>query len=155
MRTLALVCRRLILSASGRYRPGLADLAALPLAVARQQAVEFVGTSQLHLHGGNRGALLALARKSNSTYAAYHNAAEVEVRDNGPQPVPLHGRNAATAMQRQWGYGHGYKYPPRFPEANDQDYFGSTPCAARRSIIPRNVVEPYNWTQGSTVCARP
>ncbi len=114
------VCRRLILSASEDI--GLADPAALPLAVACQQAVEFVGMPEGFIPLAETVVYLALARKSNSTYAAYHNAAK-EVRDNGPQPVPLHLRNAATAMQRQWGYGHGYKYPHVFPEGwVNQDY---------------------------------
>lgn len=57
---------------------------------------------------------LALARKSNSTYAAYANAAR-EVKVNGPQSVPLHLRNASTQLQREWGYGKDYKYPHNFP----------------------------------------
>ncbi len=107
------VCRRLILSASEDV--GLADPQALPMAVACQQAVEFVGMPEGFIPMAETVVYLALARKSNSTYAAYHNAAK-EVRDNGPQPVPLHLRNASTAMQRQWGYGHGYKYPHVFPD---------------------------------------
>ena len=65
---------------------------------------------------------LALARKSNSTYAAYANAAR-EVKVNGPQSVPLHLRNASTQLQREWGYGKDYKYPHNFPQAwVEQDY---------------------------------
>ena len=95
---------------------------ALPMAVACQQAVEFVGMPEGFIPLAETVVYLALARKSNSTYAAYHNAAK-EVRDNGPQPVPLPLRNAATAMQRQWGYGHGYKYPHVFPDGwVNQDY---------------------------------
>ncbi|HCG04047.1 MAG TPA: recombinase RarA, partial [Desulfovibrio sp.] len=65
---------------------------------------------------------LALARKSNSSYAAYLNAAR-EIKLNGPQPVPMHLRNAATKLQKDWGYGKGYKYPHNYPDGwIEQDY---------------------------------
>jgi putative ATPase len=65
---------------------------------------------------------LALAPKSNSTYAAYLSA-QKEVRLNGPKPVPLHLRNASTGLQREWGYGKNYKYPHSYPGAwVEQDY---------------------------------
>ena len=108
------ICRRLILSASEDV--GLADPHALGMAVACQQAVEFVGMPEGFIPLAETVVYLALARKSNSTYAAYHKAAK-EVRDNGPEPVPLHLRNAISAMHKSWGYGKGYKYPHNFPEA--------------------------------------
>ena len=108
------ICRRLILSASEDV--GLADPQALPLAVACQQAVEFVGMPEGYIPLAETVVYLALARKSNSTYAAYANAAR-EVKVNGPQSVPLHLRNASTQLQREWGYGKDYKYPHNFPQA--------------------------------------
>lgn len=112
--------RRLILSASEDV--GLADPAALPLAVACQQAVEFVGMPEGYIPLAETAVYLALARKSNSTYAAYANAAR-EVKVNGPQAVPLHLRNASTKLQREWGYGKDYKYPHNFPNAwVEQEY---------------------------------
>lgn len=114
------ICRRLILSASEDV--GLADPQALPLAVACQQAVEFVGMPEGYIPLSETVVYLALARKSNSTYAAYANAAR-EVKVNGPQSVPLHLRNASTQLQREWGYGKDYKYPHNFPQAwVEQDY---------------------------------
>ena len=114
------ICRRLILSASEDV--GLADPQALPLAVACQQAVEFVGMPEGYIPLAETVVYLALSRKSNSTYAAYANAAR-EVRLNGPQAVPLHLRNASTKLQKEWGYGKDYKYPHNFPQAwVEQDY---------------------------------
>ena len=114
------VTRRLILSASEDV--GLADPQALLLAVACQQAVEFVGMPEGFIPLAETVVYLALARKSNASYAAYGNAAR-EVRMNGAQPVPLHLRNAATALQKEWGYGKDYKYPHNFPGAwIDQEY---------------------------------
>ncbi len=108
------ICRRLILSASEDV--GLADPHALTMSVSCQQAVEFVGMPEGFIPLAETVVYLALARKSNSTYAAYYKAAK-EVRENGPEPVPLHLRNAATAMHKAWGYGKGYKYPHNFPDA--------------------------------------
>ncbi|MBQ4133649.1 MAG: replication-associated recombination protein A [Desulfovibrionaceae bacterium] len=107
------ICRRLILSASEDV--GLADPYALTMAVSCQQAVEFVGMPEGFIPLAETVVYLALARKSNSTYAAYHKAAR-DVRDKGPRPVPLHLRNAVTAMHKTWGYGKGYKYPHNFPD---------------------------------------
>ena len=114
------VCRRLILSASEDI--GLADPHALPLAVACQQAVEFVGMPEAVIPLGETVVYLALAPKSNATYAAYA-AAVREVRQNGAMPVPLHLRNASTRLQKEWGYGKDYRYPHNFPGAwVEQEY---------------------------------
>lgn len=65
---------------------------------------------------------LALAPKSNTTYSAYRNI-QRELREFGANPVPLHLRNASTALQREWGYGRGYQYPHNFPKSwVAQDY---------------------------------
>jgi putative ATPase len=106
------ICRRLILSSSEDI--GLGDPQALNMAVSCQQAVEMVGMPEGFIPLAETVVYLALAPKSNSTYAAYL-AAQKEVRMNGPRPVPLHLRNASTSLQKEWGYGQGYKYPHSFP----------------------------------------
>ena len=106
------ICRRLILSASEDV--GLADPSALPLAVSCQQAVEFVGMPEGFIPLAETVVYLALAPKSNSSYAAYL-AAQKEVRLHGMHPVPLHLRNPSTALHKKWGYGQGYKYPHAYP----------------------------------------
>lgn len=114
------VCRRLILSASEDV--GLADPQALPLAVACQQAVEFVGMPEGFIPLAETTVYLSLAPKSNASYMGYLNA-QKEIRTNGVKPVPLHLRNATTSLQKEWGFGRGYKYPHSFPGAwTEQDY---------------------------------
>jgi putative ATPase len=108
------ICRRLILAASEDI--GLADPAALPLAVACHHAVELVGMPEGYLPMAETVIYLSLARKSNSAYAAYLNATR-EVKSAGAQPVPLHLRNPSTRLQKEWGYGKGYQYPHNFPDA--------------------------------------
>lgn len=114
------VCRRLILSASEDV--GLADPRALPLAVACQQAVEMVGMPEGFIPLAETTVYLALAPKSNSAYAAYL-AVRKELSTQGMRPVPLHLRNPSAKLQKQWGFGEGYKYPHAYPGAwVDQEY---------------------------------
>lgn len=114
------VTRRLIISASEDI--GLGDPQALSHAMACHQAVEAIGMPEGFIPMAQTATYLALAPKSNSTYAAYRTA-QKEVRENGPKPVPLHLRNATTSLQREWGYGRGYLYPHNFPKAwADQEY---------------------------------
>lgn len=107
------VCRRLILSAAEDI--GLASPNALQMAVACQQAVQFVGMPEGVIPLAETVVYLAQARKSNSTYAAYLNAAR-KIRQNGQEPVPLHLRNATTDLQKKWGFGRDYKYPHNYPD---------------------------------------
>ncbi len=108
------ITRRLIISAGEDV--GLADPSALTLAVSCQQAVEFIGMPEGFIPLSETVVYLALAPKSNTTYAAYHTVKQ-EIRQNGMLPVPLHLRNATSAIQKEWGYGRNYKYPHSFPKA--------------------------------------
>lgn len=101
------VARRLVLLASEDI--GLAAPEALSIAVAAQQAAHFVGMPEGFLPLAEATLYLASAPKSNSAITAYGRAiADVEATRN--QPVPLHLRNASTALTRKQGYGKGYKY---------------------------------------------
>ncbi|WP_432736315.1 replication-associated recombination protein A [Maridesulfovibrio sp. FT414] len=114
------ITRRLIISAGEDV--GLADPYAMTLAVSCQQAVEFIGMPEGFIPMSETVVYLALAPKSNSTYAAYHTVKQ-EIRQNGMLPVPLHLRNATTSLQKEWGYGRNYKYPHSFPKGYvEQDY---------------------------------
>ncbi|MDR2892369.1 MAG: replication-associated recombination protein A [Deltaproteobacteria bacterium] len=129
------ICRRLILSAAEDV--GLADPQALTMAVSCQQAVEFVGMPEGFLPLAETCVYLALARKSNSAYAAYMNAAR-EVKANGAQPVPLHLRNASTKLQKEWGYGKGYLYPHNYQEAWVEQEYLPPEVLTRRFYAPKN-----------------
>jgi len=88
---------------------------ALPVAVAAQQAVHFIGMPEGMLPLAEATVYLATAPKSNSAYAAYGRALE-DVRRTRNDPVPLHLRNAVTGLMREMGYGKGYRYAHDFPE---------------------------------------
>ncbi len=128
------ICRRLILSASEDV--GLADPNALPLAVACQQAIEFVGMPEGFIPMAETVVYLALARKSNSTYAAYR-LAQQELKSMGAKPVPIHLRNAVTKLHREWGYGKEYKYPHNYPQGYVKQEYLPTELTGRRFYKPR------------------
>ena len=88
---------------------GLADPAALGVAVAAQQAAHFVGMPEGHLPLAEAALYLAAAPKSNSALRAYSAAIE-DVRETLHQPVPLHLRNASTSLMKGMGFGRGYRY---------------------------------------------
>jgi putative ATPase len=95
---------------------GLADPAALGVAVAAQQAAHFVGMPEGYLPLAEAALYLAAAPKSNSALRAYGGAVE-DVRETLHQPVPLHLRNASTALTRGMGFGRGYRYAHDQPGA--------------------------------------
>jgi putative ATPase len=105
------VARRLIRFASEDV--GLADPHALPLAVAAQQAVHFLGMPEGALALAELAVYLALAPKSNAVYRGY-GAARDDVERTRNDPVPIHLRNAPTGLMRNLGYGEGYRYAHDF-----------------------------------------
>ncbi len=105
------VARRLVILAAEDV--GLADPAALGVAMAAHQATAAIGMPEAALPLTEAALYLALAPKSNSAALAYGSASE-RVRHTGALPVPLHLRNAVTAHDRAAGFGSGYQ------DAHDQ-----------------------------------
>ncbi|PKA62788.1 hypothetical protein AXF42_Ash020060 [Apostasia shenzhenica] len=110
------IARRLVRFASEDV--GLADPAALGLAVACYQACHFIGMPECDVCLAHCVAYLAMAPKSVAVYKAL-NSAKMAVRESlgGNEGVPLHLRNAPTKLMKEMGYGDGYLYPPDHPEA--------------------------------------
>ncbi len=101
------IVRRMVILAAEDV--GLADPQALMVAVACQQAVHFVGLPEAVLPMAECCLYLALAPKSNSATMAYARATEDAGRTSH-LPVPLHLRQGATQLMRDFGYGKGYRY---------------------------------------------
>src|SRR5690606_26326011 len=94
---------------------GLADPQAGVVAVQAMQAYERLGPPEGFLPLANAVLFVAHAPKSNRAYGAL--GAAREAADRHPdEPVPLHLRNASTALMREWGYGEGYNYAHHHPE---------------------------------------
>ncbi len=105
--------RRLIRFASEDI--GLANPKALEIALTAYQAWERVGPPEAELSLLQAVIYLATAPKSNSLYMA-EKSVKKEIEKSGPQPVPLHLRNAPTKLMREMGYGKGYIYPHDYPD---------------------------------------
>jgi putative ATPase len=88
---------------------GLADPAALNLAVGARDAYQMLGSPEGDLALAQAATYLATAPKSNRLYVAF-GAARAAARDTPAEPVPLHIRNAPTRLMKELGYGKGYRY---------------------------------------------
>ncbi|MDH2908791.1 MAG: replication-associated recombination protein A, partial [Candidatus Eremiobacteraeota bacterium] len=108
------IARRLVVLASEDV--GLADAAALPLVMAAQQAVHFIGMPEGYYPLAHATLYLARAPKSNAVGRAY-SAALADVTQGARDPVPLHLRNAPTGLMRSLGYGRDYIYTHDDPDA--------------------------------------
>jgi len=103
--------RRLIRIASEDV--GLADPKGLEIALAALQTVEAIGLPECDLALAQAAVYLACAPKSNALYAAMTEARK-DVMKRTNEPVPLHLRNAPTALMKRLGYGKGYQYAHDF-----------------------------------------
>ena len=88
---------------------GLADPQALALTMAARDAVDFIGMPEGNLALAEAVVYLSLAPKSNALYTAYAQVQQ-DVEQTAAEPVPLHIRNAPTALMKGLGYGKGYQY---------------------------------------------
>ncbi|MBM4182625.1 MAG: replication-associated recombination protein A [Gemmatimonadetes bacterium] len=90
---------------------GLADPAALQMAVSAKEAFHFLGAPEGELALAEAAIYLASAPKSNRAYEAW-GAALAKARETPGAAVPLHIRNAPTDLMKDLGYGRGYRYDP-------------------------------------------
>ncbi|HRG65942.1 MAG TPA: replication-associated recombination protein A, partial [Saprospiraceae bacterium] len=105
--------RRMIILAAEDI--GLANPNALLIANACFQAVHNIGMPEGRIIMSQTAIYLACSPKSNSAYMAIDSAL-AEVRKNGNVPIPLHLRNAPTALMKELGYGKDYQYAHDFKD---------------------------------------
>ena len=108
------VARRLIRFASEDV--GNADPQALTVAVAAKDAAHFIGMPEGNAALAQAAIYLATAPKSHAVYAAYE-AAKADAHTHAAEPVPLHLRNAPTALMEALDYGAHYRYAHDEPDA--------------------------------------
>ncbi|UZR92752.1 replication-associated recombination protein A [Chondrinema litorale] len=106
------IARRLLILASEDI--GNANPTAMVMATNCFQAVTFIGYPEADLILAQTATYLASSPKSNASYMGIRKAQQL-VREKGNLPVPLHLRNAPTALMKKEGYGKGYKYAHDFP----------------------------------------
>ena len=123
------VARRLLRIASEDI--GLADPRALRMALDAAEVYERLGSPEGELALAECVLYLAVAPKSNAAYTAY-NAARALVKQDASRPVPLHLRNAPTALMKTLDYGKAYRY------AHDEE--GG--FAAGENYLPEGMAPP-------------
>lgn len=107
------IARRLIIFASEDI--GNADPLALQLAVSVFQAIERIGMPEGRIPLAQAVTYLASAPKSNASYLAIDRARGL-VQQSERVSVPLHLRNAPTALMKELGHGSEYVYPHDAPD---------------------------------------
>jgi putative ATPase len=123
------MARRLIRMANEDI--GLADPRAIRVALDAADVYERLGSPEGELALAQCVLYLAAAPKSNAAYKAYK-AAKAWVKQDGTRPVPLHLRNAPTALMKSLDHGQGYRYAHDEPDA----------FAAGESYLPEGMPEP-------------
>ncbi|MDR2414202.1 MAG: replication-associated recombination protein A [Odoribacteraceae bacterium] len=106
------IARRLLILAAEDI--GLANPNALLIANACFDMVHKLGMPEARIPLAECVIYLAASPKSNAAYLAIDEAMR-HVKETGNLPVPLHLRNAPTALMKKLDYGIGYKYPHDFP----------------------------------------
>lgn len=112
---------------------GLADPRAMQIVNDAAQTYDRLGSPEGELALAQAVLYLAMAAKSNAGYNAF-NEAMVFVKQDQSREVPMHLRNAPTALMKKMGYGHAYRYAHDEPDA----------YAAGETYLPENMIEP-NW----------
>ncbi len=108
------IARRLVICASEDV--GMADPQALVVAVAAQQAAEFVGLPEARIPLAQATVYIATSPKSNRAYEAIE-AAGKEVREGVTLAVPLHLRGTGYQGAKRLGHGKDYQYSHDHDEA--------------------------------------
>ena len=114
---------------------GLADPRALQIANDAAATFERLGSPEGELALAQALIYLAVAPKSNAGYMAY-NQARAFVKKDKSREVPVHLRNAPTALMKELGHGSDYRYAHDEPEA----------YAAGVNYLPQGMPEP-GWYQ--------
>lgn len=125
------IARRLVILAAEDI--GLANPNALLLANATFDTIMKIGMPEGRIPLAECTIYLATSAKSNSAYMAIDRAM-AEVESSGNLPVPLHIRNAPTALMKKLHYGENYKYA--------HDYPGNF---VRQQFLPDELVDTRFW----------
>jgi len=129
---------------------GMADPAALGVAIAARDAFHFLGSPEGDLALAQAAVYLATAPKSVRVYEAW-SAALRTARETPGAPVPLHVRNAPTPLMKELGYGRGYVYDPSTEQGVADQRYLPDELAGRRFYDPgrfgyeKTVRERLEW----------
>ena len=128
------IARRVVRIASEDV--GNADPRALALALDAWDTYERLGSPECELAIAQAIVYLACCAKSNAVYKAW-NAVQDDVRRSGTLEVPLHLRNAPTALMDNLGYGRHYRYAH-----DEQDAYAAGENYLPEELAGRRYYEP-------------
>lgn len=114
------IARRMVILASEDI--GNANPTALVMATNTFQAVNMIGYPEARIILSQCAIYLASSPKSNAAYSAINKALSL-VRKRGDLSVPLHLRNAPTALMKKQGYGQGYQYSHEYDKNFSQQEY--------------------------------
>lgn len=129
---------------------GLADPQALQIAVAARQAFDVLGPPEGYLPLTEMTVYLATAPKSNAVVRALSSAREA-ARQTPAASVPMHIRNAPTALMKELGYGEGYRYAHDSPDGYLPQEYLPDELSERRFYVPgdqgfeKRIAERLAW----------
>jgi putative ATPase len=128
------IARRMVIFASEDI--GNADPSAIVVATAIAQAVQFVGFPEAQINLAHGTTYLASRPKDNASYVGLLEALQ-DAKAYGNLGVPLHLRNAVTALMRTLGHGLGYRYVHDDPRAKTEQTHLPQELQGRRYYRPK------------------
>ncbi|MEM7145573.1 MAG: replication-associated recombination protein A [Verrucomicrobiota bacterium] len=140
------IARRIVIAASEDV--GLADSNALRVAIAAQQAAEFIGMPECRIPLAHAAIYVATAPKSNSAYKAI-DAATRDIKDGRTLTVPLHLRtktskklaetSGASKEETEYKYAHDYEdgFVPQAYLTEGRRYYFPTSHGLEQRITER------------------
>ena len=129
------IARRIMIAASEEV--GMAAPQILQVTVAAAQAVAMIGMPEARIILAEAALAVATAPKSNAGYNAINSAlADVDAGLIGQ--VPLHLRNAPTALMKSWGNHEGYRYAHDWPGAVAPQQYMPDELAGREYYHPND-----------------
>ncbi|NLC42648.1 MAG: replication-associated recombination protein A [Clostridiales bacterium] len=129
------IARRIMICAAEDV--GLANPAALQVAVAASQAVERIGWPESRIILAEAALMVACSPKSNACCVGIDMALE-DVRKERSGQVPIHLRDAHYKGAKELGHGKGYKYSHDFPMGNAEQQYLPDEFKDKKYYLPMN-----------------
>lgn len=129
------IARRIMIAAAEEV--GMAAPQILQVTVAAAQAVALIGMPEARIILSEAVIAVATAPKSNASYNAINQALK-DVDAGNIGQVPLHLRNAPTALMKSWGNHDGYKYAHDYPGAVASQQYMPDELVGREYYHPNN-----------------
>ncbi|NMA95542.1 MAG: replication-associated recombination protein A [Clostridiales bacterium] len=129
------IARRIIIAAAEDV--GLANPAALQVAVAAAQAVNMIGWPESRIILAEAALMVACSPKSNAVYLGIESALE-DIRKKDIGQVPTHLRDAHYSGAKDLGHGIGYKYSHDYPHSNVAQQYMPDPLVDKVYYRPKD-----------------